>query len=57
MDIIGGGPLKYALAVSGSREMEMVLSRLLGVKVELVSRKAVSPHMREGIDGEAVTIG
>lgn len=37
--------------------MEMELSRLLGVKVELVSREAVSPHMREGIDGEAVTVG
>ena len=37
--------------------MEMELSRLLGVKVELVSRGAVSPHMREGIEAEAVTLG
>ena len=37
--------------------MEMELSSLLGVKVELVSREAVSPYMRETIEGEAVRIG
>lgn len=37
--------------------MEMELSKLLGVKVELVSRHAVSPHMREIIEGEAVAVG
>jgi predicted nucleotidyltransferase len=37
--------------------MEMELSKLLGVKVELVSRGAVSPYMRERIEGEAVTVG
>ena len=36
--------------------MEMELSRLLGVKVELVSRKGVSPYMRESIEGEAVAV-
>lgn len=36
--------------------MEMELSRLLGVKVELVSRKGVSPYMRESIEGEAVDV-
>lgn len=36
--------------------MEMELSELLGVKVELVSRRAVSPFMREGIEGEAVAV-
>jgi len=37
--------------------MEMELSKLLGVKVELVSRAAVSPYMRERIEGEAVAVG
>jgi len=36
--------------------METELSRLLGVKVELVSRRAVSPYMREGIEREAVRL-
>lgn len=38
-------------------EMEMELSKLLGVKVELVPRRAVSPHMRENIESEAVAVG
>ena len=37
--------------------MEMELSKLLGIKVELVSRGAVSPYMRERIEGEAVAVG
>lgn len=36
--------------------MEIELSELLGVKVELVSREAVSPYMRESIEGEAVAV-
>jgi hypothetical protein len=37
--------------------MEMELSRMLGVKVELVPRDAVSPYMRESIENEAVAVG
>lgn len=37
--------------------MEMELSKMLGVKVELVSRDAVSPYMRESIEREAVAVG
>jgi hypothetical protein len=33
--------------------MEQELSELLGVKVELVPRKSVSPYMRDGIEKEA----
>ncbi len=36
--------------------MEMELSKLLGVKVELMSRAGVSPHMRESIESEAVAV-
>jgi len=36
--------------------MEMELSKLLNVKVDLVSREALSPHMRESIEREAVNI-
>ena len=38
-------------------EMEMNLSALLGVKVELVSRRALSPYMRREIEREAVSLG
>lgn len=37
--------------------MEMELSKLLGVKVELVSRTVVSPYMREKVEDEAVAVG
>jgi hypothetical protein len=33
--------------------MEQELSELLGVKVELVSRRGMSPYMRNGIEKEA----
>ncbi|MEW6592215.1 MAG: nucleotidyltransferase family protein [Candidatus Hadarchaeota archaeon] len=36
--------------------MEMELFKLLGVKVELVPRDAVSPYMRESIENEAVAV-
>jgi len=37
--------------------MEMELSKLLGVKVELVPCRAASPYMRERIEGESVAVG